>query len=235
MGEARRRGAARQATVDGERPGWDWVRDDLATGGDFGLLPGRARRLADEAVRQGVTLVVDLRIEDDDADLWHGTGVRYLRVGTDDAEGHHIPAGLFDEVVAAVRTATAAGGRSLVHCHMGVNRGPSAAYAVLLDRGHGPVQAWNLIRRARPQAAIYYAMDALLADQARRPTRTVTRGRRAGQQVPRDTDDEARRLRAAMERTWTDEFDGYVQHVIAQHRRRDQLELRQVLSGDVDW
>ncbi len=211
-------------------PNWSWITPDLATGGDFGMVPWEAAHRAWAARDEGIRLVVDLRIEDDDTVLWVDSRVTYVHLGTDDAEGHHIPASVFDAAVEAVRSATARGEKSLVHCHMGVNRGPSVAYAVLLDRGYGPVQAWRMIRRARPQAAVYYAMDALLADQARRPLRTVKRGRRAGDEVPRDVKDEIKRLQAAMDRTYTDEFNGFISHVIAQHSRRDRLELRRLMS-----
>jgi len=49
----------------------------------------------------------------------------------------------------------------LVHCHMGVNRGPSMAFAILLGLGHDPVEALRAIRSARPIAAILYAEDAI--------------------------------------------------------------------------
>jgi dual specificity phosphatase 3 len=49
----------------------------------------------------------------------------------------------------------------LVHCHMGINRGPSMAYACLLMLGHDPIEAMTMIRSARPIAAIGYAEDAL--------------------------------------------------------------------------
>lgn len=215
----------------GAEPNWAWVTPDLATGGDFGMLPRDSVRLARTAIDQGIRLVVDLRVEDDDAALWDGTTVTYLHLGTNDAHGHHIPARLFDDAVAAVRGASERGVSSLVHCHMGVNRGPSVAYAVLLDRGYGPVQAWNAVRRARPQAAIYYAMDALLADQERRPMRTVTRGERKGHEVPRDRLDEVKRLAAAMEKTYTEEFDGYIAHVIATHNERDLAEVQQLWAA----
>ncbi len=211
-------------------PNWAWITPDLATGGDFGMLPREAVRLASIALDQGIRLVVDLRIEDDDTVLWEGSDVTYVNLGTDDAQGHHIPAALFDGVVEAARNATERGEKMLVHCHMGVNRGPSAAYAVLLDRGYGPVRAWNMIRKARPQAAIYYAMDALLADQMRRPFRTVKHGRRKGTEVLRDTAGEVRRLQAAIDRTYTEEFDGYISHVIAQHTERDRTELHRLWS-----
>ena len=216
------------------QPNWAWITDDLATGGDFGLLPREAVRLAKLALDEGVRLVVDLRIEDNDTVLWEDSGVTYLNLGTDDAEGHHIPASLFDKAVEAVRGVAGRGAKALVHCHMGVNRGPSTAYAVLLDRGYGPVQAWNMIRKARPQAAIYYAMDALLADQARRPMRTIKRGKRKGEEVPRDTADEIRRLQAAIDKTYTEDFSGFISHIIAQHNERDLNEMRSLWASPRD-
>ena len=49
----------------------------------------------------------------------------------------------------------------LAHCHMGINRGPSMAYAILLATGMEPVAALTAIREARPIAAIAYDGDAL--------------------------------------------------------------------------
>jgi len=44
---------------------------------------------------------------------------------------------------------------------MGINRGPSAGFAVLLRRGWDPIDAIDAIRTARPQAFVAYAEDAL--------------------------------------------------------------------------
>jgi len=44
---------------------------------------------------------------------------------------------------------------------MGINRGPSLTYAVLLDQGIDAVDAIDAIRRARPIAGVLYAEDAL--------------------------------------------------------------------------
>jgi dual specificity phosphatase 3 len=49
----------------------------------------------------------------------------------------------------------------LAHCHMGTNRGPSIASAILLRTGMDPVAALTAIRAARPIAAIAYDGDAL--------------------------------------------------------------------------
>jgi hypothetical protein len=66
------------------------------------------------------------------------------------------------------RNAVTQGKKVFVHCHMGINRGPSTAFAILLDQGMAPEQAFDLIRAKRPIAAVYYAEDALRADLARR-------------------------------------------------------------------
>ncbi len=44
---------------------------------------------------------------------------------------------------------------------MGINRGPSLGFAVLLALGWDPVDAIAAIRAARPQANVWYAADAL--------------------------------------------------------------------------
>ena len=68
----------------------------------------------------------------------------------------------FEDVVGWALAALAApGSRLLTHCHMGINRGPSAGYAVLLGQGWDPVEAIAAIRRARPIANVWYAEDAL--------------------------------------------------------------------------
>jgi hypothetical protein len=44
---------------------------------------------------------------------------------------------------------------------MGINRGPTMAFAILLATGLDPITALNAIRRARPMAVVHYADDAL--------------------------------------------------------------------------
>ena len=44
---------------------------------------------------------------------------------------------------------------------MGVNRGPSMGFRLLLDQGMNPISALEAIRSARPIAAVLYAEDAL--------------------------------------------------------------------------
>ncbi|MFM2077219.1 MAG: hypothetical protein RJA49_1109 [Actinomycetota bacterium] len=49
----------------------------------------------------------------------------------------------------------------LVHCHMGVARGPSAAFAIMLARGWHELDAIDAVMFGRPIATVLYAADAL--------------------------------------------------------------------------
>ena len=148
-----------------------WLTDDVATGGDFDYHPKVAAAQLDDLISQGVALVIDTRIEADDAEIWDRiSGVKYVHLPQDDFQGYHIDATHFDAAVELARAAKAEGGKVFVHCHMGINRGPSTAFAILLDQGMEPTEAFDLIRAKRPIAAVYYAEDALRADLARRDT-----------------------------------------------------------------
>jgi dual specificity phosphatase 3 len=141
-----------------------FVTAQIAVGGDLdaydeGLAISQLRELVDI----GVTHIVDVRQEWDDAEFVRQLApvIEYLHLGIDDA-GQRIPAAWFDGVT---EWATAAlrdpGAMVLLHCHMGINRGPSAGYAVLLALGWDPVAALDAIRTARPIANVAYAADAL--------------------------------------------------------------------------
>ena len=82
-------------------------------------------------------------------------------MGVDD-DGGVQPDEWFDAgVQAAVEALSDPDAVVLVHCHMGVNRGPSMAYAILLALGWDAVEALNAIRAARPIAGVIYAGNAL--------------------------------------------------------------------------
>src|ERR1041384_202554 len=73
-----------------------------------------------------------------------------------------MPDDWFDRGVGfALEALATPGNKVLSHCHMGINRGPSLAYAVLLGQGVDPIEAIELVRRARGIAAVGYAEDAL--------------------------------------------------------------------------
>jgi dual specificity phosphatase 3 len=126
-----------------------------------------AERQLREWIDAGITDIIDARGEcregGGDKTLVEriAPGVNYHWVGTND-NGNGQSDEWFDIGVAIARKALTDQFRKvLFHCHMGVNRGPSMAYAVLLDLGYGPVAALDLIRTARPIAAMLYAEDAL--------------------------------------------------------------------------
>jgi len=140
-----------------------WVTDFLAVGGDLDLYDDDlAARQAFDLMSAGVTHVLDVREECDDAALWSlFPEVTYYWDGIDDA-GQEVPDEWFERIVGWALSALARpGSRLLTHCHMGINRGPSAGYAVLLGLGWDPVAAIDAIRSARPDANVWYAEDAL--------------------------------------------------------------------------
>ena len=142
-----------------------FVTPNLAVGGDVAVDDRHLSRLQlAELLRLGVTHVVDVRSEWSDAELFlhHAPNVRYLHHGMDDV-GQRVPAEWFEEAVAWVEAAWRRDPDAVVlsHCHMGINRGPSLGFAVLLAQGWDPVEAISAIRAARPQANVWYAADAL--------------------------------------------------------------------------
>jgi dual specificity phosphatase 3 len=140
-----------------------FVTPHLLIGGD---LDYRSRKLAAQQVVElheaGVTHIIDVRVEWSDQD-WVVEllpGLEYLHHGIDDA-GQAVPGEWFQVGVDHALDALERGGVVLTHCHMGINRGPSLGFAVLLALGWDAVDALDAIRRARPIAFIAYAEDAL--------------------------------------------------------------------------
>lgn len=142
----------------------------LAVGGDLSYVPPRAEGQALEIMELGITHILDMRIEASDTLFWatFDPEMTYMHLPTDDRADHNIDADLFDRGVLNARKAIREGGVVLAHCHMGINRGPSMAYGILLDQGHSAIEAFDLIRKHRPIAAIAYAEDALKAHMRRR-------------------------------------------------------------------
>lgn len=141
-----------------------YVTDRLLVGGDLDV---HDRAVASnqllELLEAGVTHVVDCRLEADDTDLVAELApeLDYRWFGIDDA-GQRVPAQWFDDAVAHVLDALEdPDAVVLTHCHMGINRGPSLGYAVLLAQGWDPVVALATIREARPVSFVAYAEDAL--------------------------------------------------------------------------
>ena len=141
-----------------------FVTERLLVGGDLDLYDDEkaVRQFVELVVEGGVTHVVDCRVEADDTDFYaEVSDVSYLHHGMDDA-GQRVPVEWFDVAVGfALDALSEPGTKVLTHCHMGINRGPSLGFAVLLGLGWGPVDAIAAIRAARPIANVWYAEDAL--------------------------------------------------------------------------
>jgi len=139
----------------------DFITEYLAIGGDLGYDSERAATQAAELVdRAHLTHILDVRSEAVEP-LWgRFPGVEYLWDGIDDAV-QEVPPEWFERITDWSHEAIAGGGAVLAHCHMGVNRGPSAGFAVLMREGWDPIDAIDAIRSARPQAFTAYAEDAL--------------------------------------------------------------------------
>jgi dual specificity phosphatase 3 len=140
-----------------------FVTPYLAVGGD---LDYRSRTLATDQVielhRAGITHLIDVRVEWSDED-WVAEllpRLQYFHHGIDDA-GQLVPPEWFQEGVDFALTGIDAGGVVLAHCHMGINRGPSLGFAILLALGWDAIDALDAIRAVRPIAFIAYAEDAL--------------------------------------------------------------------------
>lgn len=139
----------------------DFITDFLAIGGDLDYDKKKALTQAVELVDlAAVTHILDCRFEAEE-NLWDlFPAVTYLWDGIDDRP-RAAKAAWFERITNWAIDAIESGGTVLTHCHMGINRGPSAGYAVLLRLGWDAVDALTAIRTARPIANIAFAEDAL--------------------------------------------------------------------------
>lgn len=173
----------------------DFVTERLAVGGDLSPNFRQAREQLAELLAAGITHIADLRSEWSDESLvrdW-APQMQYLHHRVEDA-GQVIDGEWFAELAEWVDAALAdPAAKVLVHCHMGVNRAPSALLALLLADGMGLRPALDAIRGSRPVAVIDYADSALNwhlaatgADvrQRRNARRTLARWRRANHLDP---------------------------------------------------
>ena len=141
-----------------------WILGDrIAVCGDLPQDRTAARHQLREWRRAGVTHILDLREEwtDEAVVARHAPEITYHWLGAHDDGGAQDDT-WFDTGVALILTALAdPDARIVVHCHMGVNRAPSMAFAALLALDVDPVAALDEIRSARPIANIEYAEDAV--------------------------------------------------------------------------
>jgi hypothetical protein len=150
---------------DGPVADINYIAHRIWTGGDLPSDLGDDEMLADlNAVQNaGITHILDNRIEWSDEEFIrnHAPALNFLWNGADDM-GQPMPDEWFDlGVKFALEALEDPDAQVLAHCHAGINRGPSMAYAILLATGMEPVDALTAVRRARPIAAIAYDRDAL--------------------------------------------------------------------------
>ncbi len=139
------------------------VTGGIIISGDLHEDPDQAIQQLQRWKQAGITHILDTRSEWSDEELVaeHAADMIYGSVGTDDYGGRQ-PHEWFDAGLAFSADAlTNSDAVLLVHCHMGINRGPSMAYRILLESGWDPIEALDAIRDARPIADVGYAEDAL--------------------------------------------------------------------------
>ena len=128
------------------------------------LYPDRGRALDQLGwwLRSDAVGIIDCRGEwtDEDFVAVAAPELDYRYVGTDD-DGRGQDDEWFSAGVAHFEDLTLRGGRVVVHCHMGVNRGPSMAFAILLSQGWDITEALDAIAEARPIVGLIYANDAV--------------------------------------------------------------------------
>jgi len=147
--------------ADDTQPNITQVSERLWTGGDRGCT-STATWLA-QLQSAGITHVIDCRPHgraDQAFTQAHAPHVGYLLIGQDD-NGQTMPDDWFaDGVDFALHAMRDPAAKVLAHCQLGINRGPSMAYAILLATGMTTEQARSTIVGARPIARIAYADDA---------------------------------------------------------------------------
>ena len=149
-------------------PGGWWrhpcfAHERLIVTGDLPTDRRAARSQLAKWVRLGVTHIVDVRAEWSDASLVavHAPHINYVWAGCDDSGGRRADQwfdAMLDGLGDGVLDPSAV---VLVHCHMGVNRGPSMALRLLLEQGWDALDGLAAIRTSRPIAAAIYAQDAV--------------------------------------------------------------------------
>jgi len=141
-------------------PSLAWITPSLAQG------PAPRRSQVAALARAGIDSVLDLREEAAaDADILARHGIRYHRVPMTDRAAPQAQA--LREAVDWVMAEQAADRRVLVHCQAGAGRSPLVACAVLLRIGYDLQQAYETVRRQRPEMTLTDEQVAALQEYGR--------------------------------------------------------------------
>jgi predicted protein tyrosine phosphatase len=136
----------------------NFVTPQLAVGGDLDMhnITLETQQVAD-LVDGGITHILDVRHECSDESVWqHVPHLTYRWEGIHDA-GQRVPVAWFDTVVSwALHVLEDPDAKLLTHCHMGINRGPSAGCHHARSRlgpgrcpGRHPQRSAHRVRRVR--------------------------------------------------------------------------------------
>lgn len=140
-----------------------WVTDRVAVSGDLPRDPAAALDQLRYWEENGITHEIDVRFEANDGAFVHAhSTIAYANFGVDDDGGRRDHA-WFDAVVDHALTVLGNddNARIVMHCHLGVNRAPSVAFALMLAMGWDTLPALRRIRDVRPIAGVIYAADAV--------------------------------------------------------------------------
>lgn len=140
-----------------------WATPQVAVSGDLPYDDASASAQLAGWIAAGVTDILDVRVEcnDEHRVARRAPDVGYHWLGVDD-EGDRRDPRWFERIVEIGAPILADDSRKLVvHCHMGVNRGPSAAFTLLYATGMPARDALDRIRAARPIASMMYSLDAV--------------------------------------------------------------------------
>jgi dual specificity phosphatase 3 len=139
------------------------VTPELILTGDLNGDPLRAQAQLATWVALGVTHIIDVRGEacDETFVAYHAPEITYIWLGTHDNGRGQADEWFADGVDAALAALADPDAKVLVHCHMGINRGPSMGFAILCALGWDPIHALETIRAARPIAGVIYADEAI--------------------------------------------------------------------------
>lgn len=135
---------------------YNYVTSRLATGGAI-----RSEEDVQILIATGITHIINCRTEFNEIrHLVNFPTITYLWKGIDD-DGEAKPVAWFKDCIEFGLAALSQPGNKLyVHCQAGINRGPSAAYAILRALGLSARDAAAIIKRARPEAKIGYSKCA---------------------------------------------------------------------------
>jgi protein-tyrosine phosphatase len=124
-----------------------WLTSDIAVSREPGPQHWADIRAA------GIRAVVDVRAETEgSADLAHANGLQYLRAPID--EGLAPTTQELSLVTDWILARIGNDGPVLVHCREGRGRSPLVACAALVKLGIPPFEAYQALRRARPEVAL---------------------------------------------------------------------------------